>query len=46
MTNTDVLSEQLNAESIENVLLTIQKAIEGVTVAFDVKKLHTTGNMC
>lgn len=46
MTNTDLLLKHMTPDVAENVILIMQKAIEGVTCSFDVQKLHSTGTTC
>ena len=46
MTNTELLLNHLKPEVAENVILTMQKAIEGVTCSFHVQKLYSTGTTC
>ena len=46
MTNTELLLNNLKPEVAENVILTMQKAVEGVTCSFHVQKLYTTGTTC
>lgn len=46
MTNTELLLKHLTPEVAENVIITMQKAIEGVTHSFHVQKLYSTGTTC
>ena len=46
MTNTELLLKHMTPEMAENVIVTMQKAIEGVTHSFHVQKLYSTGTTC
>ena len=46
MTNAELLLKYLTPEVAENVIITMQKAIEGVTHSFHVQKLYSTGTTC
>ena len=46
MTNTELLLQHLSPEVAEKVIITMQKAIEGVTRSFHIQKLYSTGTTC
>ncbi len=46
MTNTELLLQHLTPEVAESVIITMQKAIEGVTHSFHIQKLYSTGTTC